>query len=100
MTTITFKRSGGLVGNDLDVKLDINTLPEDELQPMMNLITSANFFSIPENLAARSTPDEFQYTITVEAGHSKHTVRCTDTTMPEPLLPLVQELTRLKVVEH
>ena len=99
MTTITFKRLGGLVGEDLDLNLDINTLPEDELQHMMYMITSADFFRIPENLAARPTPDEFQYTITVEAGNSKHTIHCTDSTIPEALLPLVKELTRLKTTQ-
>ena len=98
MTTITFKRSSGVGGNDLDLKLDTNTLPEDESQRIQQLITSANFFNIPENLATQSSPDEFRYTITVEAGQSIHTVDCTNTTMPEPLRPLVKELTMLKAL--
>jgi hypothetical protein len=95
MTTITFKRSGGVSGDDLDLKLDTDTLPEDESQRMSQLISSANFFNIPETQDAQSTPDEFQYTITVEAGQSSHTVHCTNTTMPESLRPLVRELTML-----
>ena len=98
MTTITFKRSGGVVGSDLDLKLDINMLPNDESQHLMHLITNANFFKIPENLNVPATPDEFQYTITVESGNSSHTVHCTDATMPKPIRPLVKELTMLNAL--
>ena len=98
MTTITFKRSGGVVGNEVDLDLDTNTLPENDAQRLLQLITNADFFNLPENLAPQTTPDEFQYTITVKAGHTSHTVHCTDTTMPAPLRLLVKELTMLKVL--
>jgi hypothetical protein len=40
-------------------------------------------------------PDEYQYTITVDAGITNHTVRTTDSTMPSSLRPLVRELSLL-----
>ena len=98
MTTIIYKRSGGVAGNNQDFTLDLNTMPEDEAQHILQLITNANFFNLPENLVAQPSPDEFEYTLTVEAGNSSHTIHCTDTTMPKPLRPLVKELMMLRVL--
>jgi hypothetical protein len=98
MTTITFERSGGLVGNALHLNVDLDDLPEDEAQRLQKMIEDAGFFDIPENLAGRSTADEFQYEITVDNGSEDHTVRTTDTTMPKSLLPLIKELTLVKII--
>lgn len=96
MTTITFERGGGHIGNLIHISVDLNSLPDDESQILQNLILTSNFFEIPENLAALSTvPDEFKYTITVEANRSSHTVHATDTTAPENLRPLIEELSKL-----
>lgn len=100
MTTITFNRTGGVVGNDLDLKLDLDTLPADESQRLMQLITNADFFNIAKNLAAEPSPDEFQYTVKVETDDSSHTVHSTDTTMPRDLRMLVKELTMLNIIHH
>ena len=100
MTTITFERSGGVVGNDLHLDLDLNTLPEDEAQHLLKLIEEADFFSIPEQTAEQFTPDEFKYTIGVNAGQSSHTVHTSDSTMPKNLLPLAKELTMLNIRHH
>lgn len=99
MTTIKFQRSGGVVGNEIHLDLDLNTLPDDEAQHLIRLISDADFFKIPENLGAQATTDEFQYVITVQAGKSNHTVHVTDTTMPLNLIPLVKELTILRVIQ-
>ena len=98
MTSIVFERSGGVVGNEIHLDLDLNNLPENESQYLHKLLFDADFFKIPENLSAVSTPDEFQYVITVKAGSSSHTVRVSDTTMPKSLLPLVKEMSKLEVV--
>jgi hypothetical protein len=98
MTTITFKRSGGLIGNELHLDLELDSLPEDEAQRLQQMIDEAGFFNIPENLAGRSTVDEFQYEITVDNGSAYHTVSATDTTMPKSLFPLVKELTLMRML--
>ena len=99
MTSITFERSSGLVGNEIQLELDLNSLPDDEAQYLQKLLLEADFYNIPENLSAQSTPDEFQYVITVRAGNSEHIVRASDTTMPKSLAPLVNELIALRVPE-
>ncbi len=66
--------------------------------PFIRLIQQAKFFNIPENLIVKFIPDEYQYTITVDAGIICHTVRTNDTTMPASLRPLVDELSAFKTV--
>lgn len=98
MTTISFERFGGLIGKELHLVLDLDTLPEENAEYIQRLIDEAGFFNIPENLAMNSTSDEFQYKIMVDNGSESHMVHTTDTTMPNSLLPLVKELTMQKVL--
>lgn len=99
MTTIKFHRSGGVIGNEINLDLDLNTLPDEEAQHLLRLIADADFFKIPEDLGAQATTDEFHYIITVQSGQTNHTVHVTDTTMPLNLIPLIKELTILRVIQ-
>ena len=96
MTTITFKRCGGFVGKGMRYHLHLDELPGDDASALLRLIQQAEFFNIPENLIVKFNPDEYQYTITVDAGVISHTVRTNDTTMPTSLRPLVDELSALQ----
>jgi emfourin len=98
MTTITFKRSGGFIGKGMKYELNLNQIPPDDAHSFIRLIQQAGFFNIPENLILKFNPDEYQYTITVDAGVLSHTVRTNDTTMPAPLRPLVDELSAFRAV--
>ena len=95
MTTIAFKRTGGSMDQETAVNLDLNEMPASVSQRIQNLINESNFFEIPLIEASRSGPDEFEYTVTVVAGNSIHTVRATDTEMPKSLRPLIDDLTEL-----
>jgi len=95
MTTISFKRTGGVMGHEIAVDFDLNEMPANISQRLHNLITEANFFAIPVVNEALSRPDEFEYTVTIDAGNSMHTVRTTDTSMPESLRPLIEGLSEL-----
>jgi hypothetical protein len=98
MTTITFKRAGGFVGPGMKFELDLNNVPASDMRKIIRLIKKADFFNLPENLIKKFMPDEYQYTITVDAGILSRTVRTNDTTMPEALRPLVDELSLIKLV--
>ena len=98
MTTITFKRSGGFIGKGMKYELNLNQLPTNDAFSFIRLIQQAEFFNIPENLIVKFNPDEYQYTITVDAGIICHTVRTNDTTMPASLRPLVEELSVFRTV--
>lgn len=98
MTRILFERSGGLLGQEINLELDLDTLPASESLNLMRLIQRSDFFRLPENLVVALTPDEFQYFITIETGSVQHRIRTTDTGAPESLRPLLNELSTLAMV--
>lgn len=95
MTKINFKRSGGILGQEMESNIDLNELPDAEAQELMQLITDTNFFKIPQNLINHATPDEYEYTVTVEAGNTNHTIHASDASAPESLRPLLEKLAKL-----
>jgi hypothetical protein len=98
MTTITFKRSGGFIGEGMRLQLDLSKLPAEDARYLIHLIEQAEFFNLPENLIVKFNPDEYQYMITVDIGLMIHTVRANDSTMPASLRPLVDQLSSLRSV--
>lgn len=95
MTTISYRRTGGTLDQEIAANFDLNDMPSSHAQRLQNLINESNFFEIPVIDAAPSGPEEFEYIITVVSMNSIHTVRVTDTLMPKPLRPVIQELTKL-----
>ena len=95
MTMINFKRTGGSMGREMTMDFDLSSMPASMGQRLQGLLTESNFFDVPVVNDLRSSPDEYQYEITVVAGNSIHTVHVSDTSMPQSLRPLVEELTEL-----
>ena len=95
MAKIIFERSGGFLEPPIDLTLDVDTLSPREAQHIMYLIEDADFFRFPEDLVTDSVDDEFIYTITVEAGDSRHRVHVSEMYLSEPLQMLVDELSAL-----
>ena len=83
------------MGKDISLELDLSSMPGPTAQRVHGLLTESNFFEIPMVNDLRAAPDEYEYTITVVAGNSLHTVHASDTSMPRSLRPLVEELTEL-----
>ena len=98
MATIIFQRSGGVLGQEIDLFLVIESLPAAEAHLLFKLIDESGFFRTPVHIGARPNPDEFQYVISLEIGSTQHTVRASDSTMPESLRPLVDELILLSTI--
>ena len=80
---------------EMAMDFDLDTMPGSIAQRLQNLLTDSNFFDVPIVNDLRAAPDEFQYDITVVAGNSIHTIHVTDTSMPQSVRPLVDELTEL-----
>jgi hypothetical protein len=95
VTKINFKRTGGVLGKEIDTDIDLNEIPDADSQQVMQLITESNFFKIPQNLIAQAIPDEYEYTVTIEAGNTHHTIQTSDSSAPESLRPLLEKLSRL-----
>ncbi|MGE5250414.1 MAG: protealysin inhibitor emfourin [Bacteroidota bacterium] len=100
MTTIHFERTGGLLGGEINMDVNLAEMPDDEAQVLQQLLLDSDFHNVPENSNSTSVPDEFHYVITVRAGQSEHTVRTTTTGMPEALSPLVAELSALHAAQE
>lgn len=100
MATISFKRSGGFIGKGMRFEVNLNDLPIGAVHTITRLVEEAQFFDLPENLIKTFKPDEYQYTITVDAGITNHTVRTNDSTMPNSLRPLIKELSMLGTVRQ
>lgn len=83
------------MGQEMAADFNLNEMPDDISQHLHNMITASNFFETPALNEEFSGPDEFEYTVTVEAANSTHTVRTTDSSMPESLRPLIEDLTEL-----
>jgi len=97
---IIFERSGGLMGLKSDLTIDLDELPLDQAETLRKSLDEANFFTLPENPPTRPVPDGFQYTITVETGTNTHTIHTSDTTAPDELRPLLQELSQRARSQH
>ena len=92
MKKILFERTGGFMGRKVSLSLDMADLPEDQVEKLSELVDEADFFELPANLTRQNVPDAFTYHITVISDKGEHSVRCGDTTAPDDLLPLIEEL--------
>src|ERR1044071_3294466 len=92
MTMINFKRTGGSMGKELTMDFDLNNMPASEAQRLHNMLNESKFFEIPVVDDLRASPDEYEYVITVVAGNSIHTIHLSDTSMPQSVRPLVEDL--------
>ena len=95
MTKIHYEQRGGVVGRETVTDIDLNEVPGEEAQDIMRLISEANFFDFPQNLIERAAPDEYEYTIRLDAGNTHHTIQTSDSNAPESLRPLLAKLSAL-----
>jgi len=83
------------MGKELTMDFDLNNMPASEAQRLHNMLNESKFFEVPVINDLRASPDEYEYVITVVAGNSIHTVHVSDTSMPQSLRPLVEDLTEI-----
>ena len=89
MTKIYFERSGGFMGRKVSLNLDMDELPDDEAELLRELLEEADFFELPDDLTSSDIPDAFTYLINVKLKEKQHSVRVSDTTIPDDLRPLL-----------
>ncbi len=92
MTRIVFQRSGGFTGRTISLTLNLDDLSPDQAATLNGLLAKADFFNLPADSTKRPVPDEFIYALTIETEKQSHTVRTSDTTAPESLRPLLDDL--------
>jgi hypothetical protein len=89
MTKILFERTGGFMGRKVSLTIDLEDLPEEQAEKLTELLDDSDFFAQPADLTKPAIPDSFTYNITVIKEHS---VRVSDTTAPDELRRLLDEL--------
>ena len=94
MKKILFERSGGFMGRKVSLNIDFDDLPDKQAELLDDLLDNADFFDLPNDLTLKDIPDAFIYDITVVSKKGEYSVRCSDTTMPDKLRPLLDELDR------
>ena len=92
---IKYERTGGFAGMRFHADFAPDELPAEESRPLLDLLDKVNFFALPANMTGAQHPDQFTYTITVEAGKQEHTVVVGDSSAPADLQELLQLLDRI-----
>ncbi|MBI2332077.1 MAG: hypothetical protein HYU84_07965 [Chloroflexi bacterium] len=95
MIRIIFEQTGGIMGQRISLSLNLDDLPQAEAKSLKKLLDEADVFSLADSPASDSARDVIHYLIRIEADDAAHTLRTSDTSMPDRLRPLVQELSRL-----
>jgi hypothetical protein len=94
MTKIFFERTGGFMGRKVTATIDLSDVSEELAKLLNDLIDEADFFELPSDLTKPAMPDAFTYNITVSSEERQHSVRVSDTTAPDNLRPLLEELSK------
>ena len=89
---ITFERTGGFMGRKISLSLNVDELSPEHSATLRRLVDESGFFGLEVSLKKTSPLDEFHYAITVTTKTVQHTVRTGDSSIPETLRPLVNEL--------
>jgi len=90
---LTLTRSGGFAGLlPPPVTLDTDALPRAVASRLEGLVASADFFNLPQRLAApQRQPDRMQFTLRIARDDGReHTVTCDEEVASEPFLELVR----------
>ena len=98
MSKIIFERSGGLLGQDISLDLDLSTLPASDALSLIHQIQKSDFFELSTDHTSDAASDEFVYTITAQIGSARHTVRTTESRAPDALRPMLNLLSSVAVV--
>lgn len=101
---IKFERTGGFANMRIAADLEMHDLPDEQSTALNDLLTELDFAELPEKLIAdESMPDQFTYTITVEAEKWQHTVITGDApedAKMQELLELLNRLARKQLKKH
>lgn len=93
---IKYERTGGLMGLNLSADIQPDELPEEQAQPLLDLLDHMDFDEMPEQVMSDPTlPDQFTYTITVETQDRERTIVVGDASAPEEMQELLRLLDRI-----
>lgn len=82
------------MGRKVSTAIDLDDLPDEQAELLDDLLDEADFFELPADLTRPAMPDAFTYNITVSSDERQHSVRVSDSTAPDDLRPLLEELSK------
>jgi len=94
---VQFQSEGGLAffpGLQKPISIDIDALPASDSDRLRQLVRAARFFDLPAHIGTppRGAADMRAYTITIEDGGRRHTVRVAEPITDATLQELVDAL--------
>jgi hypothetical protein len=94
---VQFQSAGGLAffpGLHQPISLDVDALPASDADRLRQLVRAARFFDLPARLGTPpgGAADMREYTITIEDGGRRHTVRVAEPMTDATLQELVDAL--------
>ena len=93
---IKYERTGGFAGIRLAADIKVNDLPEDQKKEILELLDDLDFEGLPAKLAGKlAVPDEFVYSIIVEAEKREYKVIAGESALPGDMQPLLEILERI-----
>jgi hypothetical protein len=96
---VQFQSEGGVAffpGLQKPISIDVDALSASDADRLRQLVRAANFFDLPAHIgtAPRGAADMRTYTLTIEDGGQRHTVRVTEPITDDTLQALVGALQR------
>ena len=83
---VCLKRRGGVAGTQRQWEMDERRLSPVQLKELKKILEEANFFGLPSELKSPGeSRDVFFYQLEVEDEGRKHTVKCSEPSLSEPL---------------
>ncbi|HSM70014.1 MAG TPA: protealysin inhibitor emfourin [Anaerolineales bacterium] len=102
---IKFERTGGFAGIRIAAEIEMDDLPDDQKNEILELLDQADFEELAEKSAEympMSMPDGFVYDITVIAceeeevdDEEEYRLVTGESSLPDDLLPLIEILERI-----
>lgn len=90
---IKFERTGGFAGIRLAAEIEMDDLPEEQREEILELIDDIDLDEVLGKLGSKpSMPDEFTYNLIITTEHIEHTIMIGDSNLPDEAKPLIKIL--------
>ena len=88
---VSLKRTGGLAGIPRQWEIDERRLSPVQLKEPKKILTEADFFGLPSELGnPGESRDVFIYQLEVEDEERRHTVKCCEPSLLDPLRDCIE----------
>lgn len=93
---VHFERSGGFTAIPLTLQMDTQDLDHQESLLIHAQIAAADFFNLPSKIEKSGRGyDRFTFCLEVRDEARSHRVEVGDSNVPQPLQPLIDQLTQM-----